>query len=142
VRVFLDTNVLFSSAYRTIGAPAHVVDLAGAGAFVPVISTAVVRELAQSLQRKAPRAIERADRILAEVRFELAGEAAGSAIERWRNATLGTDAPIIAAALAAEVDYFCTGDRRILARGRAGELAGLRVASPAELVEILESAPA
>ncbi len=50
---------------------------------------------------------------------------------------LGSDAPIIAAALHARVDYFCTGDRRVLGRGRRGDLGGLEIVSPAALLRLL-----
>jgi hypothetical protein len=54
-----------------------------------------------------------------------------SLVERGVNES---DAPIVAAALAADVDYFVTGDRRL-----RNELAGLnppfRALSPRELIE-------
>lgn len=139
MRVFLDTNVLFSSAYTSSGPPARLLDMAAEGVFQAVVSRAVLRELARNLINKAPNALGRAEAMFENVDFEVAPEAP-LALARLQDATLGTDAPIIAAAIAANVDYFCTGDRRLLERGRSGALAGLRVVGPSELVRVLDQA--
>jgi len=69
---------------------------------------------------------------------EVAPEAPDEEIARWRDAGLGTDAPTVAAAVLAEADYFCTGDRRLLDKASLMQHAGLRVVAPGELLEALE----
>ena len=48
-----------------------------------------------------------------------------------------TDATILAAAIAAQPDYFVTGDKRFLAPAIA-ERSGLRIVTPAQAVERLD----
>jgi hypothetical protein len=77
------------------------------------------------------------EQFLTATTLEVAPEAPDEEIARWRDAGLGTDAPIVAAAVLAEVDYFCTGDRRLLSKVSLIERAGLRVVTPGELLEAL-----
>jgi len=46
--------------------------------------------------------------------LEVVREAPDDEITFWRDAGFGTDAPVIAAAVRAEVDCLCTGDRKLL----------------------------
>ena len=137
LRVFLDTNVLFSGAYSALGASRRLFDGAARGQFQPVVSRTVLDELVRNLRNKAARALPVWEKIFREVSFEIAVEPARREIDRWLRKGLGSDAPIIAAALLARVDYFCTGDRRVLKRGRRGDLGGLEIISPAALLRLL-----
>jgi hypothetical protein len=88
-----------------------------------------------NLRRKAPQALGSLERIFQEVSFEIAPDPSASEIARLTDAGLGTDAPVVAAALVAQVDYFCTGDKRL--RTRSKEIVGLAVVSPADMLELL-----
>ncbi len=137
LRVFLDTNVLFSGAYSASGSPRRLLDGAARGQFQPVVSRTVLDELVRNLRNKATRALPVWEKIFRDVSFEIAGEPPRRKIDRWLEMGLGSDAAIIAAALHARVDYFCTGDKRVLGRGRRGDLAGLEIISPAALLRLL-----
>jgi len=113
-RVFLDTNVLFSGVHSESGVPKRLLDAAGLSRYQIVASTLVLNELVRNLRTKSSRSLVKLERVLREVRFEMVPEPPDEQIARWRDAGLGTDAPIVAAAVLAEVDYFCTGDRRLL----------------------------
>ena len=138
MRVFLDTNVLFSGLHSPRGAPNRILEAAIAADMEAVVSMDVLQELVRNIRRKAPRLIGHLNRFLISTSFEVVADPAEQEVERWYDAGLGSDAPVIAAALGAGVDYVCTGDRRLLARGRADALSGLRVVTPAELVRVLE----
>lgn len=138
LRAFLDSNVLFSGAYTDAGPPGRLVDLAALGAFQLVVSRTVLDEVVRNLQRKAPGALPRLGRILIMAALEVAPEASEAEIDRLEEAGFGSDAPIVAAALAADVDYFCTGDQRLLARAAA--IQELHAVSPTALVGIMEAA--
>jgi predicted nucleic acid-binding protein len=140
MRVFLDTNVLFSGSYASSGPPGRLLDLAAGQVFRLVVSGIVLAELMRNLRSKAPKAISRAEAALAAADLEVTGEAPDREMVRWYEAGLGSDAPVVAAAIAAEVDYFCTGDRRLQGRAKGGRLGKLRVVSPAELVRLLDEA--
>lgn len=140
LRVFLDTNVLFSGAYTGSGPPRRLLDAAAQRAFQAVVSVTVLDELARNLAKKAPNSLPYLEWTFRRANVELASEAPADEQQSWYDAGLGTDAPIIAAAVAAAVDYFCTGDARLLDRARTGVLAGLNVVSPADLLTALERA--
>lgn len=78
------------------------------------------------------------EEVLTAATLEVVPEAPDDDIVRWRDAGLGTDAPIVAAAVLSEVDYFCTGDQRLLEKASLMERAGLRVVTPGELLDKLE----
>lgn len=138
LRVFLDTNVMFSGVYAESGAPKRLLDACALGQFQAVVSRVVLDELARNLRTKAPAALPALERVFKEVSFEMADDPPERATQRWFDAGLGSDAPIIAAAMHSGVDYFCTGDRRVLAQGRDGALRDLNVISPAGLVRLLQ----
>lgn len=141
-RVFLDTNVLFSGVYSDSGGPRRILDAAARGELLPVASSVVIAELVRNLAQKAPSALHELELAFERVRFEMAQDVPAGDQQRWYDVRLGSDAPIVAAAVAAGVDYFCTGDRRLLELGRGGALAGLKVVSPGDLGSLLENAPA
>ena len=139
MRVFLDTNVLFSGLYSSRGPPSRIVDAAEEGRFELVLSVDVLVELIRNFRKKAPQLMEALSQFLAlaQPAFVEAGEEDSRA--RY-DAGFGSDAPIVAAAQAADVDYFCTGDRRLLRRAAGGRLGSLRVVSPGGLLDLLEAA--
>ena len=139
LRVFLDTNVLYSGLHSPHGLPNRVLEAATTTAIQAIISSTVLAELTRNIRRKAPHLLGLVRELVTDMEPELAQEPSDEEAERWLAAGLGTDARIVAAALDAQVDYFCTGDRRLLART---EVSGLRIVSPAELVKILEQADA
>jgi len=136
-RVFLDTNVLFSGHRTPGGNPRRIIQRATEGTVQAVVSQVVLVELARNLRRKAPHLMRDLEQFLTATTLEVAPEAPDEEIARWRDAGLGTDAPIVAAAALAEVDYFCTGDRRLLDKASLMERAGLRVVTPGDLLEAL-----
>ena len=138
LRVFLDANVMFSGVYSESGAPKRLLDACALGQFQAAVSRVVLDELARNLRTKAPAALPTLERVFREVSFEMADDPPERETRRWFDAGLGSDAPIIAAAMRVGVDYFCTGDRRVIAHGRAGALRALNVISPAGLVRLLQ----
>ena len=136
-RVFLDTNVLFSGLRTPGGNPHRILEAAAAGNMQAVVSTGVLVELARNIWRKAPAQIAYLERLITDTPLEVVPEPAAEHTEPWSQAGLGSDAPIVAAAVLAEVDYFCTGDRRLLDKASVIERAGLRVVTPGELLEAL-----
>ena len=136
MRVFLDTNVLFSGLYSFRGHPSTIVDLATSGRIEVVTSVDVLVELTRNLRLKAPHMLAGVSSFLTSAQPEFVNPDPAE-VQRLHNQGFGTDAPIVAAAAGAEVDYFCSGDRRLLERVRRARL-DLRAASPAELLSLLE----
>ena len=136
MRVFLDTNVLFSGFHSPRGAPNAILERATAHQLTAVVSPDVLAELVRNIQRKAPYLSAEVSSFLQGTALEVV-EPSKAQTDRLHQQGFGTDAPIVAAAAGAEVDYFCSGDRRLLERVRRARR-GLRAASPAELLRLLE----
>ncbi|HEX5368214.1 MAG TPA: PIN domain-containing protein [Dehalococcoidia bacterium] len=126
----MDTNVLFSAVLNPSGTPARLVS---SRSIDPVVSGLVLNEFARTVARKAPQLGPAARAYLELLSPEVVSEASDEAISFWRDLEFGTDAPVIAAAVAAEVDALCTGDRRLLRRLPEVK-PSLEVISPSDLL--------
>jgi predicted nucleic acid-binding protein len=135
-RVFFDTNVIFSAIYSRSGPPGRL--LRGEAIWLqPVISDRVLDELTRNLARKAPHHLASLQKLVTGVAFEVVAHPPSSEVEPWLRAGLNQDAAIVAAALSAEVDFLCTGDRGIHARASLCAEAGLKLIRPADLLQLL-----
>jgi predicted nucleic acid-binding protein len=133
--VFVDSNVLFSGVHSPHGPPARILALHATGRIALVMSRQVAEELVRNLRHKAPAAVpvllalfERALPRVAEDPYEDVVDSVTAA------GVNSKDAPIVAAALDAGVDYFVTGDRRL--RNEMRQInPPFRVLSPRELIQ-------
>jgi len=141
VRVFIDTNVLFSGLHSSGGNPSRVLEAAFERRITAIVSVDVLRELIRNVRNKAPHLAPAIGEFLVAASVEFAGGPAPDEILRWYNAGFGSDAPIVAAALATDVEYLCTGDRGLLRRAGGGALVNVRAVSPAGLVRLLAELP-
>ena len=103
-----------------------------------VVSGGVLVELLRNIRRKAPDLLAALGIFLTGTPLEIVPEPSPQDTEPWSQAGLGTDAPIVAAAVLSEVGYLCTGDRRLLDKASLMERAGLRMVTPGELLAKLE----
>ena len=137
-RVFVDTNVLFAALHSTKGPPALLVDMAAHGRYQMVLSQRVLRELIRVVERKLPSEIAHLRDLVLTAVPEIVANPAASEIKEISHQINAQDAPIIAAAIAADVDYFITGDQTL--RTEALSLSTrLRVLSPRQLLDEVES---
>jgi hypothetical protein len=86
------------------------------GTFQPVITGVLLGELVRNLRWQVPAGLEIFIQLFEAVDFIVIPEAPEDEIARWRDSGFETDAPIVTAAFLADIDYFCTGDRKLLAR--------------------------
>ena len=110
MRLFLDANVLFAAAYSPNGRSAALFALAGEGLCSLSSSRHAIDEAARNLALKAPDTMPAFERLLALL--EVVPEA-DPRLVAWA-AELGlpaNDAPILAAAVASQLDLLVTGDR-------------------------------
>ncbi|HJX15437.1 MAG TPA: hypothetical protein VJ386_06855 [Candidatus Deferrimicrobiaceae bacterium] len=107
IRLFLDSNVLFTAAHNPEGKASLVIELAAGGKGEVVSSRYCVAEARLNLERKHPAALDRLSEILRAVRLvpDVAGE--------WCALSLPEkDRPVFAAAQRCKATHFLTGDRR------------------------------
>jgi putative PIN family toxin of toxin-antitoxin system len=136
LRVFLDTNVLFSALQSPKGLPARILRLHADRRIQVVVSAQVLRELVRNVSVKSPENLALLRELIFAGNLEIAVNPSKSATAAVFPRVNWDDAPIVAAAIAADVDYFVTGDKRLVT-----EIITLnppfRTASPRELVEAI-----
>ena len=107
-RVFLDTSVLIAGLASPTGASAAIRDLGEAEELRLVLSRQVLVEADRVLFRKFPHLIERYRLFVKNVSPELADDAPPPMIRAAKAVIDPDDAPILAAAKQAHVDYLVT----------------------------------
>lgn len=117
-RVFFDANVLYSALHSPSGAPAEAVALHANGRIDMVVSNLVLTELVRTVRLKLPLHLEDLRRFLAGSPPEVVPNPSLQELRAVRKVVNPKDAPIIAAALTARVDYLLTGDRTFIAEAR------------------------
>ncbi|MEA3639457.1 MAG: PIN domain-containing protein [Lamprobacter sp.] len=136
--MFLDANILFSAAYRD-GNPALLLfDLASADRCTLVTSAFAWDEVHRNIALKCP---QRAPILnaLKEQLEDTPTPGASAIAEAAKHGLPDKDAPILAAAMVAEVDILVTGDRTHFGHLYGKGIAGLRVLSLREaLASVLE----
>jgi len=138
MRVFLDSNVIFSGLHSPDGAPGRILERFIEGDFVAVISQQVLGELVRTIKEKLPAALPALRSLLLSVPPEVCKDAVPDDIARWARAINEEDAPILAAAVAAEPDYLVTGDAHFLSSPGIAKKSGLRILTPAQFLQLLE----
>jgi predicted nucleic acid-binding protein len=139
-RVFADTNVLFSAAYSATGPPAELLGMHVEGTIQLVISPRVINEIVRELTAKLPGTAPLLVAAMIGTPPAVVADPSRRDVDAAaRNINL-RDAPIFAAALTAEIDYFVTGDRRFLGEARAAQ-PPFAVVTPRELLDRLEQSP-
>lgn len=138
-RVFLDSNVIFSALYSSGGPPATIVERFIQGELRAVISPQVLEEVVRTVKRKLPEALPALGRLLLAVPPEITRDPAPEEVTRWAGVMGKDDAAILAAAVVTQPDYLVTGDKAFLANPSIAEGSGLRIVTPAQLLDYLEA---
>lgn len=138
LRVFLDTNVIFSGLYSSQGAPGAILRHFVEGHIRVVVSQQVLEEVIRTIKEKLPEALSALKRLLVNAPPEVEADPSPEAIQRWTKELHPADAVILAAAIAAKPDYFITGDNHFLENQVIKENAGLNIVTPARFLKLLE----
>ena len=135
IRAFLDTSVLYAAAYSETGASREILRQAIRGAVGLVISQLVLEEARRNLQAKAPEVLTDLDRLCEAVDFEIVRPTVRD-IKAAAQYIVPKDAPIVAAAKRAQVDFLVSLDRRhLVGQPDITQRSGLRIVLPDELLE-------
>lgn len=134
-RIFLDTNVWFSAIYGSENCE-MILRAAGQKSLIPVISVEVLDELIVNLKKKIPQAANNMQEIMLSAAPVLTSSPAiiPPVVKR---AVVGEDQKIIAAAIAADVDYFITGNIKDFKRNARKKVGKVTVLTPKEAVKLL-----
>lgn len=135
MRLFLDANILFSAAHSPTGGARELFRLAEAGHCELVSSRHAISEAQRNLKLKSTCPSEKINEVLASVHLT---PDVGPGLVVWAKGfgLPENDAPILAAAAAAEADFLVTGDRKHFGHLFGETVGGVSVVS---LVDALES---
>lgn len=135
IRAFIDASVLFAAAYSTTGASREILRLTLREQVRLVCSEFAYKEARRNLERKAPKVVSDLETFWDTVDFEVVRPTKRQ-VQQAMQYTVAKDAPIVAAAKTAQVDYLVTLDRRhLFGRPEVAEGSGLTIVLPEELLE-------
>jgi putative PIN family toxin of toxin-antitoxin system len=135
-RAFLDTNVIVSALYSADGPPAEILRRHIEGRITAVVSQQVVDELIRAVSRKLPEALPHLRDLLLNAPPEIVPDPSADEVERLASGVNHLDAPLLAAAVVAGVDYLVSGDTTFLREARRLKPAPV-VVTPRELLQRL-----
>lgn len=133
-RVFVDTNVLIAGLLSQTGGSACLLDLGDAEEIDLVLTRYVLLEFDRVITEKLPRLSERYDAFLKDFRFELQEDPPISRVREATSLIDPGDAPILAAARMAQVDYLVTLDVRHFHTPRVRAYLPIPILTPAEFL--------
>jgi len=137
-RVFLDTNVLVSGLYSVTAPPGAILRLHADERITIVVSQLVVDELIRAIRRKLPDALPLLREFLLNTPPEVVPDPTGEEIQTFAGGVNRSDAPLLAAAVMAGVDYLATGDSAFLREARRLKTS-VALVTPRELLGRLQS---
>lgn len=137
-RVFLDSNVIFSGLYSPEGAPGIILEHFVKGSISVVVSQQVLEEVIRTVKEKLPDSLPVLRRLLVNTPPEVASAPELPDIKRWTKKLRLGDASILAAAIAAQPDYFITGDRHFVENPSIVKETGLTIVMPAQFLKIMD----
>ena len=133
-RVFLDTSVLIAGLASPTGASAAIRDLGEAEELRIVLSRQVLIEADRVLLRTFPHLIERHRLFIKNLSPELADDPPAPLVRAAAEAIEAHDAPILAAAKHAGVDYLVTLNTKHFLTARARAFRAAPILTPAEFL--------
>jgi putative PIN family toxin of toxin-antitoxin system len=138
LRVFLDTNVIFSGLYSSRGSPGTILRYFVEGRISVVVSQQVLEEVIRTIKEKLPEALPALKRLLVNAPPEVGADPSPEALQHWTKELSPADAAILTAAINAKPDYFVTGDNHFLDNKTIKDKAGLNIVTPAQFLKLLE----
>jgi predicted nucleic acid-binding protein len=133
-RVFLDTSALIAGVVSSTGAAHEVLRLAEAGLIELVISRQVLIEADRNLSTKLPAVVPDYERLLKALKPSVVEDPAPEAVEEARLVIHHNDAPILAAAREANVDYLVSWNTKHFPTRSVKDFVTFPVVTPGELL--------
>jgi predicted nucleic acid-binding protein len=130
-KAFIDASVIFAASYSKTGSARELIYEAIRGRVTLFVSEFVLEETRRSLLRKAPKALDAYEQLLAVEPFKIVRPPTKAEILRAAKYTPLKDAPIVAAAKKAKVRHLVTFDRKhLLGDPAVARKSGLEIVTP------------
>ena len=138
-RIFLDSSVLFSACYSSGGHSRDLILMALRGEVQLVCSNYVIEETRRNLEKSAPEQILFLDFVLDSLEIEIVRPTKRQVLAAAEHVVL-KDAPIVAGAKRAGVDYLVTLDKKhLLSNMKIPQYANVEVQTPRNTVIALKA---
>ncbi len=139
LRIFTDTTVLFAAVYSATGSARDLIILATEEKVQLVLSQRVLTEMERNLQKKAPDQLPTYRLLLAALVPDITAEPA-ELVAQVETYLVAKDAPIVAAAISAKVDYLVTFDyKHLLNHPDVSAKSGLKIVTPDVVVQAIRA---
>lgn len=139
-RVFLDTSVILAATFSSKGASREIIRRALQGSIAAVISDFVIEEARRNVASRFADLAEKIDIFFASNNFEVV-QATFLEVQAAAKYIAAKDAPIVAAAKQAKVDYLVSMDKQHLANIEVVPIVrkqlGVNIVLPEMLLDIL-----
>ena len=138
IKVFIDTNVLIAGVHSVTGASATVLDLCEARVLQMVVSRQVLVEADRNFAAKFPQLIGRFRQFMHNLAPLMVEDPTPESMEKAATLVDRKDAPILAAAQNANVDFLITLDKRHFLNPKTRQKVMLKGVSPIEFLQSFE----
>lgn len=138
IKVFIDTNVLIAGVHSVTGASATILDLCEAQVLQMVVSRQVLIEADRNFAAKFPQWVGRFRQFMHNLAPLMVEDPTPESMEKAATIVDRKDAPILAAAQNANVDFLITLDKRHFLNPKTRQKVMLQVASPIEFLQSFE----
>jgi putative PIN family toxin of toxin-antitoxin system len=138
IKVFIDTNVLIAGVNSVTGASATILDLCEARVLQMVVSRQVLIEADRNFAAKFPQLVGRFRQFTHNLAPLMVEDPTADSMEKAASIVDRKDAPILAAAQNANVDFLITLDKRHFLNPKTREKIMLKVVSPIEFLQFFE----
>ena len=136
IRVFLDASVIFAAAYSETGAARELFRQATRDQVRLVVNQDVMDEAQRNLVKKVPQGETLLQVLMAVVNPEIAPDPSPQLTSQVSQYVVEKDVPVVAGALASQVDYLVTFDRQHLLKPvEVAKKSGLKIVLPEVVVE-------
>src|SRR5690349_12595258 len=140
MRIFVDTSVLFSAIYSSTGFARELLQLSLDDQIKLIVSQDVLTEVEHNFEAKIPERINLWHRFLELLPLEIVADPSLEQVRLCEAYVAPKDAPIVAAAIIAKVDYLVTYDRKhLLAPKEVTVESGLTIVTPDKIVSQFKS---
>jgi len=138
IKVFIDTNVLIAGVNSVTGASATILDLCEARVLQMVVSRQVLIEADRNFAAKFPQLVGRFRQFMHNLAPLMVEDPTPESMEKAATIIDRKDAPILAAAENANVDFLITLDKRHFLNPKTRQKVMLKVVSPVEFLQSFE----
>lgn len=136
IRVFLDASVIFAAVYSKTGASRELFRQAIHDQVRLVVNQDVLDEAQRNLTKKAPQEATQLRVLMAMIGPEIAPDPSPKLTSQVSQYVVEKDVPVVAGAMAAQVDYLVTFDRKhLIDPAEVAEKSGFKIVLPEVVVE-------